>query len=415
MAATVTRFARRLLRLLGQWIDLLTGLVEWLLRVRWLTIRLFGSIADLLGMDGPAARASIAFRRLPALMRRPLGNGRHARAVSYGRTPVVILRGTSAEMGRQYGRLLREPLRALAACLESAVPTGLQHRLLELTHRAEPFLPEPCRQEIRAIADAADIRYDILAAMNTTSRVACTTIAARDPGGEVIMGRNGDFFGMGFGERAMAVVVRRPDHGHATVSVNFLGMVGAFTGMNDSGVAFGNMVVLNGGGARLRPEGLPIQIALRRAAERTTSAEEMAGILALQHHAAPMNVMAADADSALVVELGLAGSAVRYLDDTPLIATNYFRTPELAGNRQRAARADACQRYQRLAVGRYAVRDVMSVTDIKHALHRTRVRLLNLQAVVFEPAAMRMHVSVNRLPASAGPYTVLDLRRLLGR
>ena len=409
----MTRFSRRLLRLLGRSVDFLTGLLEWFLRGRWLVMRMVGAIAGLIGVDTRAARASAAFRRLPALMRRSVGTRDRAQVTAYGRTPVVTLHGSPGQMGDQYGRLLREPLGALAACIESAIPSGLQRRLLELAHRAEPHLPQPSRDEIRAIAEASGVRHDLLMALNTTTRIACTTIAARGPGGRVVMGRNGDFFGMGLGERAMAVVVRRPDSGRATVSVNFLGMVGAFTGMNDRGVAFGNMVVLNAGGVRYRPAGLPIQIALRQAAERATNAEEMAGALALQHHAAPMNVMAADRDNALIVELGLAGSAVRLLEDAPLIATNYFRTPELAGNRQRAARADACQRYQRLAVGRYAAEDVMSVADLKHALHRTRVKMLNLQAVVFEPAAMRMHVSINRLPASAGPYTLLDARRMM--
>ena len=36
----------------------------------------------------------------------------------------------------------------------------------------------------------------------------------------------------------------------------------------------------------------------------------------------------------------------------------------------------------------------------------------NLQATIFEPAKMRMHVSINRVPATAGPYVVLDLATL---
>ena len=243
----MTRFSRRLLRLLGRSVDVLTGLLEWLLRGRWLIIRMVGAVADAIGLDSRIGRASVAFRRLPALMRRSVGTSDHPQVAVYGRTPVVTLRGTPEEMGRQYGSLMREPLQALAASIESAIPARLQRRLLELTHRAEPHLPDSVRQEIRAIADAADVRYDLLATMNTTTRIACTTIAARDPGGHVVMGRNGDSFGMGFGERAMAVVVRRPNQGHATISVNFLGMVGAFTGINDQGVAFGNMVVLNAG------------------------------------------------------------------------------------------------------------------------------------------------------------------------
>jgi hypothetical protein len=54
----------------------------------------------------------------------------------------------------------------------------------------------------------------------------------------------------------------------------------------------------------------------------------------------------------------------------------------------------------------------MNVRRMKRALHAARIATMNLQAVVLEPAAMRMHVSINHVPASAGPYVALDLRAL---
>jgi hypothetical protein len=57
----------------------------------------------------------------------------------------------------------------------------------------------------------------------------------------------------------------------------------------------------------------------------------------------------------------------------------------------------------------------MTVEQMQAALHDNRIPEMNLQAVVFEPAAGRMHVSINRVPASAGPYESLDVRRLFAR
>jgi len=413
MAARSITSNRRLLRRVRRWIDLLAELVELFLRLRWLVIRLGGAIASLVGIKTRAGAAAAAYRRLPALMR--IGR-RSSTAVLRinGHVPVLHLAGSAGQMGRQYGRLLRRPLQALSASAYAAAPAVLARRLFALAERAEPHLPDETREEIRAIADEADVPYELLAALNATSRLACTTVAARDADGHVLMGRNADFFSIGIGERAMLVVVRTGDSGQPTVGVNLLGMVGCFTGINAAGVAFGNMVIFNAAGMRHRPEGLPIQIAMRRAAERTRSAGEMAGILRLQNHAAPMNVMVADATSAHVVELALTATATRDLADRPLVATNHFRS---AGPAHQASRDNTdyiCRRYDRLMSGRGAADGVMTVDDVKRALHQTRVRMMNLQAVVFEPAARRLHVSINRLPASAGPYQLLELDHLLG-
>ena len=381
---------------------MLVSIAELTSRAWWMIVRLIGGVDRLAGRDTVAARGLVAYHRLGPLMRRGHEPGVELR----GNVPIVRLAGTPAQMGWQYGTMFAEPLRALSACVEAAMPRALRERFLAMMRKGEPHLPESVREEIAAMASASGAPYDHLAALNVVTRIACTTVAARDEGGRLIMGRNGDFFGLGIADRAMMVVVRRPANARATATVGFLGMVGAFTGMNDAGVAYGNMIVFNAAGPKLRLEGLPIQIAIQQAAERAASAVEMSDLLCAQSHVAPMNVMSADADTAQVAELSLVGTAVRQMDSDLLVATNHFRTEALQAYPER------CQRYDRLtANGHDAI--TMTVADMKRALHRNRVRLMNLQAVVFEPAAMRMHVAVNRLPASAGPYVTLDLADLL--
>ncbi|MHC4984921.1 MAG: C45 family autoproteolytic acyltransferase/hydrolase [Planctomycetota bacterium] len=428
------------------WISLLVSSVELLLRVRWLVMRLLGLAAGVCGAPNAATEANAACCRLPALMRQPLSlrsqsteaGGRAtefvardgpgytrrnqatlrpseagsrakegaARVDIRGRVPIVHLYGSPEEMGLQYGRLMGPALRALTSCVAAAIPDRMQNLFLAMTRRGEAHLPVDIRREIIAMADAAEAPFETLAALNVVTRIACTTIAAPDADGRLVMGRNGDFFGMGLGERGMLTVVRHPPKARATATVAFLGMVGAFTGMNDAGVAYGNMLVFNAAGPKWKPTGLPIQIALRAAAETAGTAAELIEALTAQSHAIPMNIMAADADEALVLELGLADTALRRAEANGLlVATNHFRTPELASHPER------CDRYLRLT-GNNDRPVVMTVADMKRALHRNRIRMMNLQAVVFEPERMQMHVAVNRLPASAGPYVALDLARL---
>jgi hypothetical protein len=220
------------------------------------------------------------------------------------------------------------------------------------------------------------------------------------------MGRNADYFSLGFDDRGMLLVVYHPDDGQAVAAVSFLGMIGAFTGINEKGVAFGNMLVYNAAGPERQDGGLPIALLQRLAAQKAATARAMAADLQTQRHVIPMNVMVGDAHEALVVELGLSGSAVRGSPDGLLAASNHFRTPLLY------AQEVSCPRYKSLMEDGRAAQGAMSVEQMKAALYRARVEKLNLQAVVFEPAAMRMHVAVNRVPASAGPYVEVDLQRL---
>ncbi|MDA3816465.1 MAG: hypothetical protein PF486_03750, partial [Prolixibacteraceae bacterium] len=54
-----------------------------------------------------------------------------------------------------------------------------------------------------------------------------------------------------------------------------------------------------------------------------------------------------------------------------------------------------------------------NLEHLREAMHAARQLNENLQCVLFEPAKMKMHVSMNRVPASAGPFTKFDVEKLL--
>ena len=132
----------------------------------------------------------------------------------------------------------------------------------------------------------------------------------------------------------------------------------------------------------------------------------MSARLLSQKHVIPMNVMIADRKEAVVLELGLRANALRLARRGVLASSNYFRTPGL-----RAGEV-ACKRYAALIAAAEEQSGSFDVELMKKALYAARIKNLNLQAVVLEPGAMKMHVCVNRTPASAGPYTVFDVKKL---
>ncbi len=336
---------------------------------------------------------------------------KQAHLEQYGNIPVLHLYGTREEMGAQYGRLMAPHLQLAFAALKLVFPGEALARVKATGQMIEPNLPEVFRKELRAVARSAGIPYDDLLAANTAIGISCTALAAwgkTTNDGDLVMGRNVDYFSMGgLAETAGLIVVYHPQDGHALVSLTFLGIMGSFTGINEKGVAYGSLLVFNAKEPGPRKDGLPVHVLMREAAHASDRAVGFGRALRQAKHLIPVNVMAADADVALALELGTEKTAVRNGENDCLIASNHFRSPALA------ARKEQCKRYATLEEAVRRHRGKFDSMVMQKALSDARMERMNVQAVVFEPKKMRMHVSMNRNPAAQGPYTTFDLKKLL--
>jgi len=327
----------------------------------------------------------------------------------YGSIPVLHLYGTPAEMGEQYGALLKTSLRALHGYMHAFMPEDQLERYLDFARGQEKNLPAAMRTELKAIAAAAGVPYVEIVALNVTPRLRCTALAmwgkaARN--GNMILGRNMDYFSVGLGDRGSLVIVYHAEGLIPVAAVSFIGMNGAYTGVNEKGVAFGNLLVFNAADNGMRKDGLCIQLILREAAHKCSTASEMAEFIRKRKHIIPVNVITADAREAKSVELGLRDSHVWNGQKGVLAVSNHFRARKLYDVARTCRRYDSLLRSAAKNYGRFDV-EIMG-----NALYAARVKDMNLQAVVFEPEAMLMHLSMNRMPASKGPYRKFDLRRL---
>jgi len=353
-----------------------------------------------------------------------------------GNVPVLHVYGTPAEMGKQYGTVLGRALRAESRCIHDFLPGRAVNGFLTYANAHEVDLPAEVREELKAMSEASGVKYEELVALNIVPKVACSALAVWDPAhdstpattpaapvtqptGGLIMGRNADYYSFGFKDRGSLLVVRHPpaESGkQAIVCVSFLGMVGGFTGMNEKGVAFANMLVFNGPPGAMAGPGtgaVTIQLAMRIAAEKSATVDDMAKTLQGQTHLIPMLVMLADERRAEVLELGPDGSRERTSDNGILAASNYFRT-------EMALKPVDCPRFASLmesaahAAAEHG-KPEMSLAEMEAAVRKAAIMPLSLQAIILEPQARRMHVSINRSPAAAGPYTTFDLRELMSK
>jgi hypothetical protein len=334
---------------------------------------------------------------------------RHGRAHldRTGDLAVLHLYGSPAEMGTQYGTILRPSLQALDRYLHAMVREDMRDSFIRFAREHETSLPEPLREELKAVSAACGVPYIDLVAINTIPRARCSALAAwgqATPDGEMIVGRNADYFSFGLGEIAGLLVVYHPDEGLPVASVSYVGMNSVFTGVNARGVTFANLLTFNAAGAQLDPAGVPIQCLLRTGGQRARTAADMRDALLKARHMMPINVIVADAREAFILELAPAGNRVRTAAGDWLAVTNHFR---LAGTRRAET---ACPRYEALTEA--VTRGPIGLEEMKRALYESRMKGLNLHCLITRPAAMRAWVSVNRMPASAGPWAALDLAAL---
>jgi len=325
--------------------------------------------------------------------------------------PMIHLYGSPYEMGLQYGTILKKQLNSLVELTHELFPQKKIDEYIENGKVAEKNLPEKLKLELKGMSAGSGVDYSILLALNMATKADCSTLAVwgkATPDGNLIMGRNADYIFKKINKAVGLIVVKHPSEGLATFSVTFLGLLGTFTGMNESGLSYGNMLVYNGKDHSSNLNGLPIQLLMQLGGEKMNSAGEMAEFLSQQTHMININVMCADSNEAFVTELSHTQSAIRSGEEGILAATNYFTSPDLY------EKHEPCNRFTNLMSVTQKNYGKLTVDDVKKAMHiARRKRGRNLQCVIFEPAAHRLHVSINKVPASKGPFTEFDIKSVL--
>ncbi|MEE4284610.1 MAG: C45 family peptidase [Mariniphaga sp.] len=324
--------------------------------------------------------------------------------------PVIHLYGTPSEMGRQYGSILQKQLKGLDYITTRFFPENRLNEFLQTATKSEPHLPVETIEFISGMSGSSGVDYHKLLAINTVPRVSCSVLAVwgdATENGELLMGRNADYDFKRINKALGIIVVKHPENGFATVSSSFLGLAGTFTGINEKGICYGNMLVYNGKEEDNSEGGLPIQLLMQTAAENQSSAKGMIDFLTSQKHVIPVNVMCADKNEAIVAELGIDNFAVREGNKGVLAATNYFYTSGMFAKPDNDKRLSGLMINARKNYGKFKLK------HLKTAMHQARKPNENLQCVMFEPAQMLIHVSMNKVPASKGPFYTINVNDLL--
>ena len=331
---------------------------------------------------------------------------------------VLHVEGTPEQMGEQHGRLLRDQIRkACRALIHDSYPGEAYDRLIEGTREMEKHQPDAFRRELRALADAAGIDYWDSVAMQlfgdvdrglrpawsaTDGGMWCTSYAVFGPAtktGELIVGRNMDFYDAGVGEYGAILMHVTPDEGRPFVTVTWAGIINGWTLMNDRGLVTANNSAF-GGANSLR--GISTCFLLRKVAQFAADVEQGVEIVRRGPRACGTNMLIAGprTPAAAIVEFDHEQVAVRRARDGYVLAANSFRK---LGGAEPFGDTWGFTRYGKLEK---LIREHHGEIDrsMNFAGARGVPMSSNLHSAMLFPGDLIIRVSMGKIPAYEHPY-----------
>jgi hypothetical protein len=281
---------------------------------------------------------------------------------------VAYLQGDPYQMGLQQGALLRSELRGLIRDYlygRLIADYGASHFWwLSQARLLDHGIPEPLRQEMQGIADAAGLSYQDVLLLNTVPDL--QALARKQPSwelfpalfssanqgvppvrsslcaafagwgratadGELLVGHNLDCAESDLLQHYLALVVRQPAEGNSFVSLGLVGTVGVWTGMNEEKII---VALSSSPSADVAVSGQPLPLLLRQVLESSGSLTEAVNLLLSAERLYGGNVILGDgkAPQGVALELSAHRHALFEADVASdlLLRTNHFLDAELA-------------------------------------------------------------------------------------
>ncbi|MBI1177254.1 hypothetical protein GC207_07430 [bacterium] len=216
----------------------------------------------MLGQFAQASDKAATLRGQPAnetasgneLYQRPAASGTSGHRITIGegdhQIPVVVVRGTPYEMGRQLGQLIGDEMQAFIPKAMAGITAELgvnESALRDVWSRTAAYTDDRVEQELIGLADGSGMSLSLLQAMHAVPLLmpySCSSIAAwgkATADGHLYQTRDLDWSLEVGAHEFPVIVVYIPDQGIPHVVPTFAGMIGAHTGMNARGIVLSEM------------------------------------------------------------------------------------------------------------------------------------------------------------------------------
>lgn len=334
--------------------------------------------------------------------------------------PVLHLKGSPYEMGKQHGTLLKERVRSNLQNIlnrDEGHPLGkfgpLQvkpsHIIQNIVLLQQPFIPQKYFEELKGLAEAADIPVkDVQIANFLPELFHCSGFAIADSAtkdGTLYHGRVLDYaIDWGLQDHAV-IIVCEPEGEIPFVNVTYAGFIGCVTGMNARHVSIGEM----GGGGLGHWSGMPMALLVREALQKGETLDEVLDIFRNTPRTCEYYYVVADGKTNKAVGMEASWDV---MDIIPM-GTEHPRLPHPVKD---CALLSAGGRYEELVrrvkagYGEFTPETALRLMDSGVAMKS------NLHNVLFEPKSTRFWVAnatTDKRPAADQPYQAFQLSELL--
>jgi isopenicillin-N N-acyltransferase like protein len=367
----------------------------------------------------------------------------------------LYVEGDAFERGLANGMLTRDLVQyqeeVFQQQIETLVPSSiyrdmLRHFIGYFNRNLDRHIPEEYKLEIYGVSMAASEKYNDIAqpyqrilnyhaahdighALQNMSLVGCTSFATwggRSEDGELLIGRNFDFYVGDEFARDKIIAFYKPDKGYRFMMVTFGGMTGVLSGMNESGLT----VTINAAKSEI-PSGsaTPVSLVAREMLQYASTIEEAYAIARQRKMfvAESFLVGSAQEKKAALIEKTPDAIDIVYPSDNYIVSTNHFQSDRLGQtdlNQEHMRTSASVYRYQRVLqlleqtrlntpyVTAGILRDQRGLSGEDIGLGNEKVinQLVAHHGIIFQPEKKLVWIST--APWTLGKFVCYDLNKI---
>lgn len=368
--------------------------------------------------------------------------------------------GTPAERGVIYGLMNRDLLKyqedVFVNQIHEIIPSEwwvkFLHKVIIIFNKdMAEHIPQEFRKEIYAMSLSCTDEYDAYGstyvrqlnyhaahdighAMQQYMLVGCSSFAAWDDAsedGNLIVGRNFDFYvGDDFAKNKV-VLIMEPDEGYKFISISWPGMMGVLSGMNEEGLT----VTINAAkGAIPTSSAIPISLLTRQILQYASTIEEAFAIAQEYETFVSESILIASAKDGYAAIIEKTPKQISLFEEdknvTKIVCTNHYQSEMFEDdehNKVNIANSDSPYRHKRLnelldekspltpddAVDILRNRYGLGNSDIGLSNEKSLNQFIAHHSVVFKPNDLKMWVSTS--PWQLGEYVCYDLDEIFDK
>lgn len=349
--------------------------------------------------------------------------------------PVLTLSGTSEQLGEQAARLMAEPSARLLKFPEEllnklATPTGtklLMPSLMKTSHKLYDNFPADYRAESESLLKHSGIDRNTFIFGNTVfdqkhllmSLFGCSAVIVekeRSSTGQTIFARNMDYMGLGYLQQYTLVTIVHQPGKKSFASIGYPGTLGVISGINADGLAIASLETTGSPkekGPAFDPEGVPFLLNYRRILEECSTVEEAYQMLSKMKRTTSQHLAVCDKNGGAILEYTPTHVIKRTAEHGTCRCTNHFISSDLKLEKPKNifTTLDRLASLDASCAGQHPI----GVGELKTYLHKVNQKDMTLQSMIFEPAALRLHLAIGTgtETATTQEYRVLELGKWL--